>query len=206
MTSIAAARAGALGLDNVSTRELDIENIEEPDASYDIVLCREGMMFALDPARAAREIARVLRPAGRFSVAVWGPRERNPWLGVVFDAVSAQLGAPVPPPGIPGPFALSDSGRLAGLLSDAELVDVVVCELDAPLHAASFEEWWTRTSALAGPLAKIIASLPEDAAAALRARLRDAQRSGLPGHHADRERGPCLRPSSRARCSVTVAS
>src|ERR671936_1371604 len=59
-------------------------------------------MFALDPARAVAEIRRILRPGGRLALAVWGPRARNPWLGVVFDAVSAQLGAPVPPPGIPG--------------------------------------------------------------------------------------------------------
>ena len=70
-------------------------------------------MLVPDPARAAREIARVLRPGGRVALAVWGPRERNPWLGVVFDAVSAQLGAPVPPPGVPGPFSLDDAGRLA---------------------------------------------------------------------------------------------
>ena len=38
-------------------------------------------MLVPDPARAAREIRRVLRPGGRVAVAVWGPRERNPWLG-----------------------------------------------------------------------------------------------------------------------------
>src|SRR6476646_576078 len=174
MTSIASTRADALGLTNVSTRLLDLERIEEPDGSYDVVLCREGLMFALDPARAAREIRRVLRPGGRFAVAVWGPRERNPWLGVVFDAVSAQLGRPVPPPGIPGPFSLGDADRLAGLLAAAELADVVVSELSVPLRAGSFDEWWTRTSALAGPLAQMLASLPEDAAHALRARVREA--------------------------------
>jgi SAM-dependent methyltransferase len=174
MTSIAATRADALGLSNVSTRVLDLERIEEPDGSYDVVLCREGLMFAVDPARAAREVRRVLRPGGRFAVAVWGPRERNPWLGVVFDAVSAQLGKPVPPPGIPGPFSLGDPDRLAGLLSAAELVDVVVSELSVPLRADSFDEWWTRTTALAGPLAKMIASLPAEAANALLARVREA--------------------------------
>jgi SAM-dependent methyltransferase len=131
-------------------------------------------MFAPDPARAAREIRRVLRRGGRVALAVWGPRERNPWLGVVFDAVSAQVGAPVPPPGIPGPFSLDDSDKLATLLSDAELADVIVSELSTPLHADSFEEWWARTSSLAGPLAKMLASLPEDAARGLRARLREA--------------------------------
>lgn len=105
MTAIAAARAEALGPANVSTRVLDLERIEEPDSSYDVVLCREGLMFALDPAGAAREIARVLRPGGRITVAVWEPSAGNPWLGVVLDSVSAELGRPVPPPGIPGPFA-----------------------------------------------------------------------------------------------------
>jgi SAM-dependent methyltransferase len=163
-------------LDNVTTRELDLESIEEPDRSYDVVLCREGLMFAADPARAAREIRRVLRPGGRVALAVWGPRERNPWLGVVFDAVSAQIGRPVPPPGIPGPFSLEDSDKLAGLLSDGQLADVAVSELPVPLRAASFEEWWGRTSVLAGPLAKILESLPEEVAQALRARVREAVR------------------------------
>jgi SAM-dependent methyltransferase len=174
MAATAAARAGARGLTNVSTCELDLEDIDQPDGSYDVVLCREGLMFAVDPGRAAREIRRVLRPGGRVALAVWGPRERNPWLGVVLDAVSAQTGAPVPPPGVPGPFSLSDAGRLARLLRDADLADVAVGELSVPLRAESFEEWWTRTIALAGPLARILPSLPEGSVEALRARAQDA--------------------------------
>jgi len=46
--------------------------------------------------------------------------------------------------------------------------------LVVPPPGRSFEEWWTRTSALAGPLAKILASLPEPVAQALRDRLREA--------------------------------
>jgi enediyne biosynthesis protein CalE5 len=176
MTAIAAARATALGLDNVSIRVLDLEQIDEPDDSYDVVLCREGLMFATDPARAAREIGRVLRSGGRAALAVWGPRERNPWLGLVFDVVSAQLGAPVPPPGIPGPFSLADTDRLAAILSGAQLAEVTVRELPVPLRAGSFEEWWSRTSALSGPLAKILASLPEPAVGEILARLREAVR------------------------------
>jgi SAM-dependent methyltransferase len=174
MTAIAAARAEARGLTNVTTRELDLERIDEPDASYDVVLCREGLMFAPDPDRAAREIRRVLRPGGRVALAVWGARDRNPWLGVVFDAVSAEIGAPVPPPGVPGPFSLGDPERLAGLLAGAGLSDVVVGELPVPLRARSFDEWWARTSALAGPLAKMLAALSDEAAQAIRVRAQAA--------------------------------
>lgn len=174
MTEIAAARAGELGLANVSTRVLDFERIVEPDEAYDVVLCREGLMFAPDPARAAREIRRVLRPGGRVAVAVWAARERNPWLGLVLDAVAAQLGRPVPPPGVPGPFSLADADELEALLAAAGLHDVAVGEVPVPLRAASFEEWWMRTAALAGPLAAILPSLPAPARDAIQARLRSA--------------------------------
>ena len=174
--AIAAARAADRGLRNVSARVLELERIDEPDGSYDVVLCREGLMFAVDPAAASAAIARVLRPGGRVALAVWGPRERNPWLGLVMDAVSAQTGAPVPPPGIPGPFALGDLDELRGLLGGAGLEDVQVGELDVPLRAASFDEWWTRTSALAGPLSAILAGMPEAGVRALRERARAATR------------------------------
>lgn len=177
MTEIAASRARSRGLTNVTTRVLDLERIEEPERSYDVVLCREGLMFALDPARAAGEVHRVLRPGGRLAVSVWGPRERNPWLGLVLDAASAQLGAPVPPPGMPGPFSLQQADQLAPLLSAAGVKDVAIEELAVSTRASSFEEWWERTCALAGPLANVLAALPKRASKELRARAREAARA-----------------------------
>jgi enediyne biosynthesis protein CalE5 len=171
MAAIAAERAAGLP---VTTLVLDLDRIDLPDGSFDAVLCREGLMFAADHRGAGREIARVLVPRGRVAVAVWGARERNPWLGLVLDAVSAELGHPVPPPGIPGPFALSDPGDLRRALAD--FADVRVREFAVPLRAGSFDEWWSRTTALAGPLARILASLSDAAGEAIRARARDAVR------------------------------
>jgi hypothetical protein len=86
------------------------------------------------------------------------------------------MGAPVPPPGIPGPFSLDDAELLAGLMAAAGLVDVQVDELAAPMRSPSFDEWWTRTSSLAGPVANLLAALPDEAAQALRARVQEAVR------------------------------
>jgi SAM-dependent methyltransferase len=174
MVAVARRRVDERGLANVATRVLDLERIDEPDGSYDAVVCREGLMLVPDPDRAAREIRRVLRPGGRVAVAVWGPRERNPWLGVVFDAVTAQLGVELPPRGVPGPFSLADADRLGAVLADAGLAGVEVREVATPYRAASVEEWWMRTAALAGPLAQRLAWLPEPAARALFVRARAA--------------------------------
>jgi SAM-dependent methyltransferase len=174
MVAFASGRVGEAGFANVSARLRDIESIDEPDASFDVVVCREGLMFALDPARAAGETCRVLRPGGRVALAVWGPRNRNPWLGVVVDCVSAQIGKPLPPPGMPGPFALDDADRLVDVLKRGGLTDITVTEFDSPLHMSSFEEWWKRTSALAGPIANLLATMPAPTMQALQMRLRKA--------------------------------
>jgi SAM-dependent methyltransferase len=170
MTAIAAARASELGVENVTTRTLDLERLDEPDNSFDVVVCREGLMLVPEPARAAREIRRVLRPGGRAALTVWGPRAQNPWLAVVFDTVSEHIGEPVPPPGVPHPFSLDDAGELESVLIGAGLSEVRVTALDVPYRAATADEWWERTVTLAGPLAQRLRGLPDDAAHVLRTR------------------------------------
>ncbi len=174
MVDVAVARAHSRGFYNVHGRRLDLEDIAEPDASFDVVYCRDGLQFAVDPARAVTEIARVTKPGGRVGVATWAERDRNPWLGLVFEAVTEQLGQPVPPPGIPGPFSLGDPSQLHRLFVDAGFKEVRVEDLSVPLRAPSFDGWWRMTTSLAGPLSLIIGSLDAETAAELRARAQKA--------------------------------
>jgi SAM-dependent methyltransferase len=174
MTAIASRRADALGLTNVTTLELELESIEQPDDSYDVVLCREGLMLVLDPARAAGEIQRILRPGGRAAISVWGSRDRNPWLAVLLDSVGAELGGTFPPPGVPGPFSLDDSEKLRAVLSGGGLSGVDVSEVEVPWRGSSIDEWWSVTSALAGPLTKILEAQPPDTVKQIRSRAGEA--------------------------------
>jgi SAM-dependent methyltransferase len=174
MVAVAAERAAARQLTNVRPKVLDLDAIDEPDESFDAVVCREGLMFASQPVQAVHEIRRVLRRGGQASIAVWGPRSRNPWLGLVMDAVTAELGHPVPPPGLPGPFALDDERRLRALFVDAGYVDVEVTECAGTLVVASPDAWWARTVAMAGPLSVLISGLAPGQAGAIRRRLEDA--------------------------------
>lgn len=181
MVVIAAARAETRGIANVTLRVLDLAAIDVPDASYDVVLSRDALMFVDPPSIAVTEIRRVLVPGGRAVVAVWGARAANPWLGVLLDAVTAVTGFPVPPPGVPGPFSLGDARALRRLFVGSRFTDVTVDEVDAPARFASFDEWWSTVPALAGPLGQLLAGMPDET----RDAIRDAAASALAAYAAD---------------------
>jgi SAM-dependent methyltransferase len=174
-------RAAARGYTNVTTAVLDLENIGQPDASVDVVLCREGLMLAVDPTRSAREMHRVLRPTGRAVVAVWASPDENPWLGLLLDAIREITGIVVPPPGMPGPFALADRQRLRRIFADAGFSDVTLLPVAAPLLAPSFDAWWARTLSMAGPVVGVLNGVDEST----RGRLQDSLRLALARYESD---------------------
>ena len=157
MVAIAARRASADP--RVSTAVFDQSEIAAASGRFDAVISRHGLMFAEDPAAAVAEAARVLRPGGRYAAMTWGPREANPWLGLVLDAVGEQFGVPFPPPNVRGPFSLDDEQLLASVLRDGGLSDVQTKAMATPMHAPSLESWWERVPKLAGPLAIALAGM-----------------------------------------------
>lgn len=160
MAAAAARRASANP--QVSTAVFDQTAIARDDASFDGVICRHGLMFVEEPVAAVAEAVRVLRPGGRYAAMTWDRRELNPWLGVILDAVSDQLGLPFPPPNIRGPFSLDRVEELGAVLKAGGLQDVTVETLATPMRAMSLEEWWERVPKLAGPLAMALAGMAAD--------------------------------------------
>ncbi len=118
----------------------------------------------------------MLRPGGRAAIAVWAAAEHNPWLGLIADSLSAEIGQPVPPPGTPHPFSLGAPGQLEAVLTGAGLADVRVEQLAVPYRGASAEIWWESRIGLAGPLAQRVRTLPPEVLAAARARALEAVR------------------------------
>lgn len=73
-------------------------------------------MYVIDRPAAALEIARVLRPGGRFVAAVWaGPADCDI---VRFQQTAGSFAPPPPVPGV-GPGALADARPLLTQLADA---------------------------------------------------------------------------------------
>lgn len=67
------------GLDQVEARVMDGEKLDLPDASFDAVLCRLGLMYMPHPVTALGEWRRALKAGGRVAVAVFSTPDRNGW-------------------------------------------------------------------------------------------------------------------------------
>jgi SAM-dependent methyltransferase len=168
MIGVAARRAAANP--RIETVVFDQDDIAFEDESFDAVISRHGLMFAEETASAVREAVRVLRAGGRYAAMTWGPREQNPWLGLVLDAVGEQFGVPFPPLNVRGPFSLDDPALLATVLEDGGLTDVHVETLDTPMRSTSLQAWWKRVPQLAGPLAIALAGMEQDVREAIEQR------------------------------------
>jgi ubiquinone/menaquinone biosynthesis C-methylase UbiE len=126
MVNVARERAQALGLNNVEFQQLELEWIDLPTASVDVILCRWGLMLTVDREAAVQEMRRVLKPGGHLALAVWDEPEHNLWATAPNKAL-IELGAAEPPdPDAPGMFTLAAPGVLEELLESAGFTDVLV--------------------------------------------------------------------------------
>jgi SAM-dependent methyltransferase len=145
MVELARERAAEQGIENVEFKQLQLEWIDLPAASVDAVLCRWGLMLVVDPAAAAREIRRVLRPGGRVALAVWDVAERNPWATIPSRALVELSHAEPPDPNQPGPFALGSPGKLRDLLDSAGFLEVMVETVEVERKFEDADEFLAET-------------------------------------------------------------
>jgi SAM-dependent methyltransferase len=106
MLTLAQQRAANLGLTNATFQEGRAEALPVPDSVFDIVLASLSLMYVIDRAAAAREIARVLRTDGRFIAAVWAGSEHNDV--VLLQQTAGRFAPPSPVPHV-GPGVLADA-------------------------------------------------------------------------------------------------
>ncbi|MEJ2856247.1 MULTISPECIES: class I SAM-dependent methyltransferase [unclassified Saccharothrix] len=176
MVEEARRRAEREGLANVAFEQADAQVHPFPEAAFDLVISRHGVMFFGDPEKAFANIATALRPGGRMALLTWQPLARNEFAST-FRALVAD-GKPVPEPPSTGahPFSLSDPDRVRALLTGAGMTDV-------ELHAVSEPVWLgddveDALAFITARQAAQLAELDEDA----RARVVEATRENITRH------------------------
>ena len=112
-------------------RRGDSEELPYPDATFDLVTGFNSFQYAGNPPRALAEARRVARPDAHIVIMTWGPPEEMPAASLV-RALGPLL--PPPPPGAPGPFALSDETALRALALQAGLTPLDILDVDSPFR------------------------------------------------------------------------
>ncbi len=111
----------------------DLEALPYGDDAFDAVTGFNSFQYATSPRTALEEARRVARPGAPVAIVTWAVPERCE-AAVYLAALGSQM--PAPPPGAPGPFALSAPGALEGLAREAGLTpgdaDEVPCRWTWP--------------------------------------------------------------------------
>jgi ubiquinone/menaquinone biosynthesis C-methylase UbiE len=159
MVAAATRNGSELGLTNVSFALLDATRLELEAGSLDGVLSRFGYILRGDPPAALAEVRRVLRPDGRLAFAVWASRERNSWMTIPADVLTAR-GHLRPPSD--SERRLSDRRQPAAIravLSESGFELAELEELEVSYHFSDAEMLWRFVSELRGAVSLTLEAL-----------------------------------------------
>ena len=146
--------------DGIDFRVGDAEALDFPDHHFDAVISTFGTMFARDAEAVASELARVVKPGGRVSLANWAVGGS---VHEMFKLIRSSKPAEENP--APSPFEWGKTARVIELLGDAfELEFEVGTSFFRP---ESGQKAWDTFSVGFGPVVTLLEKLSEEKAQAL---------------------------------------
>jgi SAM-dependent methyltransferase len=147
---------------DIEFRVGDAEALPFPDNHFDAVISTFGVMFARDPEAVARELARVVRPGGRVSLANWaiGGSVHD-----MFQLIRSYKPAEDNP--APSPFEWGSVGRVTELLGNQ--FEMEFESGTSFFQPESGEKAWATFSTGFGPVVTLLEVLSDEKAKALEA-------------------------------------
>ncbi len=162
MVALGRERAAELGLHNLDFREMDAEAPDLPENSFDVILCRFGLMFLPNLQLALQRLHQLLVPGGRLVAAVWGPPERVPFARWPMEVAMRVLQVSAPPPQMPGPFSLANSRRLEQFLTQAGFTAVQTEPMTLTFEWTSVDDYIRFQQAILTGLNALLAKFPAE--------------------------------------------
>jgi SAM-dependent methyltransferase len=127
MLDAARQRIDAAGLGNVTLLLADAQTHAFPEASFDLLTSRLGVMFFADPPAAFGNLIKALRPGGRLCMAVWATVAESNHQRIPLEVAIRHLGPATPQSArAPGPNAYGDQDYLRGILDSAGFADIAI--------------------------------------------------------------------------------
>jgi SAM-dependent methyltransferase len=163
---LAADNARKSGHSNVETKVLDGEDLQVPEASFDAVISRVGLIYFPDQQAALRGMKRALKPGGRVAAIVYSTPDKNPFFSIPVSIIRNRAKLPPPLPGQPGPFSLGADGVLEKAFKQAGFRDVQTRRVAAPLNLSSAAECVRFEQDSFGALHQMLSGLDEQGKAA----------------------------------------
>jgi ubiquinone/menaquinone biosynthesis C-methylase UbiE len=130
------ARKRLADLDGIEWKVADAQELPFDDGAFACVVCQFGIMFVPDKDRAAREAHRVLAPGGRIVLNSWDAIERNAFMRVAHETITA-LYPEDPPTFYRVPFGYADPDEIRALLERNGFTDVTVENVKVEARAAA---------------------------------------------------------------------
>lgn len=157
----AAQTARERGVTNLETRVMDGEKPDLPDATFDAVLSRLGLIYFPDREGALRGALRMLKSGGRAVLASFSTPEQNRFFSIPISVIRRRARVAPPAPGLPGPFSLGAPGVMEETLRRAGFEDPTTRTVRTPLRLASAAECVRFERESFGALQQMLAALPD---------------------------------------------
>jgi SAM-dependent methyltransferase len=164
----ARGRAGTRGAE---FRVADAQALPFPDKSFDAASMALVIVFIPDPAKAARELARVVRPGGVVATYMWEFPDGFP----LAPLAAAMKDLSLTPPQRPNVEA-SARDAMQAIWKQAGLTAIESEVIRIRVSFLSFDDFWDSNTVPVGPSGKALSELSPNAREQLKVRVRE----GLP--------------------------
>ncbi len=156
-----ATNARDAGLANVDTLVADGENLDVPEASFDAVISRVGLIYFPDQIKALRSMHRALRQGGWLGAIVYATAEENGFFSVPLSIIRRRASLPQPLPGQPGPFSLGGPGTIEDAFARAGFRNISARKIPSDLLMATTAEYLRFARESFGALHQMLAKLDD---------------------------------------------
>jgi ubiquinone/menaquinone biosynthesis C-methylase UbiE len=147
-------------LTNIHFHQAAAEKLPSESDTFDVAVGRLSVMFFPDVAAGLREVVRVVKPGGRVSFLVWGPKEANSFFTSVTEVLDRFITSEPEDEDAPGAFRFASPGKLAKLFADAGMIETEERPfpfwIEAPVGPEAF---WELRSELSDSLRAKLATL-----------------------------------------------